>query len=321
VGVVIAADLFPGYESLNIFWKALDPAFVATNPSIVSDDRADSPRWNVVARCINYRLGEPVPNPAYSKNVLLHLTSTLDGTVVAESPMVDRSDRPITEYPIHGYEDCRLFQWQGGLWATATCCDLSSEGNRELCLLALDDAYHIWKTIPLRGPWSAFYQKNWIPCPMENELALVYSMDRSIVLFVKPQFVGGYEGQILSPFALERGILKHVNDIRWRETGNHRGSSQGVPLGDGRWMFIVHEPGYRSRFVIANDQFRPVMVSDFFKFRDRGRVEFCAGMAIHGSQIVASYSVHDASLELGFFPMESVMATMRPVKERELWAP
>lgn len=331
-----AADVFEGFSTRPIHYTPPDSDFVACNPSV----HFDGTTWRVVLRCINYRLGREVPEQVYSKNVMVVLDPSSDWSTVSSHPMTDLSGRTPSDFPIHGFEDCRLFQWQGKLWMSGTCCDLApgpfvvtprliitaadwldftrGYGNRTICLLELDSEYAIVACTPLRGPWSDHYQKNWIPCPQNGRLTFVYSVDRALVIGVGDD---GLPGAI----CMEDGNRKHVADVhRWVAIGNHRGSSQGIRLRTGQWLYLVHEEGYRSQFVLAaGESYRPQRVSEPFYFGEVGQVEFSAGMALDEAnrQLVVSYSRRDASVDLGFFPFESVMASMRKIEDGWAWRP
>lgn len=304
----LAHEVFDGFTHKPITYTPPDPAYIACNPSVHRDHDGV---WRCIMRCINYRLGGHVPEEPNTANVMCEIDPDQDWAIVRAKPMADRTGTPKSGYPISGFEDCRLFQWQGRLWASATTCHLTGgpviHGNREMVLLELDQAeYNFIACHPLRGPWSAFYQKNWIPLPGAAGVRFVYSVDNALVIGVN------HAGEV-GAFCHDKGLFKHKNDVAWRAVGDHRGSSQGVRLADGHWLFLVHTEGYQSRFVLADDETcRPSHKTECFHFRELG-VEFAAGMALDSRQLVVSYSVRDATTELGFFPLESVMAKMERI--------
>lgn len=304
----LAQDVFDGFHSQPIEYTPPDKAYIACNPSIHYDGRT----WRCIVRCINYRLGGHIPEEPNTQNVMLQLgfmnggrsTSQLACSIMATT-IEDATGHPKSGYPISGFEDCRLFQWKGRMWAIATSCHLTMHGNREICLLELDALHAFISCTPIRGPWSEFYQKNWIPCvTARDELRLIYSIDRSIVI------------DMPGPRCLERGSEKFVGDIDWRAVGNHRGSSCALQLPSGQLIVLAHTEGYQSRFMLLDGEYmRPTHQTDLFHFRER-TVEFAAGMALDphgGPRLVVSYSVKDATVELGMFPLESVMQKMERI--------
>lgn len=301
----VAKDLFPGFTSTPLAYTPPDKDFVATNPSIFFDGN----QWRCMLRCINYRLGQPIPRVIYTRTVMTELDPNQGWGILAAIPMADRAERVRTNYHVHGYEDARLFTWKGKLWASATCCDLTAQGNREIVLLELDSTYAIVSATPLRGAWSRHYQKNWIPVVRDDRLSFVYAIDRGIVLDVSTNPIA------VADMVAEDGLVKRQGTVRWPSNDHLRGSSQAMRIGD-KWMILVHDRFYRSRFVLANDLLRITHWTPEFHFRQPG-IEFSAGAALDlqrkNQRVVVSYSVNDATCELGFFPLESVMATFEPM--------
>jgi hypothetical protein len=98
--------------------------------------------------------------------------------------------------------------------------------------------------------------------------------------------------------------------------GRLRGGSQGV-LVDGGWIFLVHDvafPGsgriYLHRFVMLNERLELVSMTDAFYFEHLG-IEFCAGLALVGDKLVASYAVNDGAARLGIFDRDRVRQALR----------
>ena len=309
----LASDVFDGFHSQPIEYTPPDKAYIACNPSIHYDGRT----WRCIVRCINYRLGGHIPEEPNTQNVMLQLGFMNGGRSTSQLPcsllatvIADDTGQPKSGYPISGFEDCRLFQWKGRMWAIATSCHLTKQGNREICLLELDALHGFISCTPIRGPWSAFYQKNWIPyVTADDQLRFIYSLDRSIVI---DWSLAGAP----NTFAYECGDFRPNEKIDWRAVGNHRGSSCALQLPSGQLIVLAHTEGYQSRFMLlGGDDLRPTHQTELFHFRER-TVEFAAGMALDlhgGPRLVVSYSVRDATVELGMFPLESVMQKMERI--------
>lgn len=291
----LATSLFPGFKSTALTYTPDDLAFIACNPSVHFG--ADG-KWRCILRCINYRLGVFVPAAPRTENVMIEIDPR-DWSIVTATPMLDLCERARSGFCISGYEDCRLFQWKEGLWATATCCDLTRSGNREMCLLEIAPDYSFRSCRPLRGAWSVHFQKNWIPFVDGDELAFVYSLEHNIV--IRESQTNPRDTSVSRP------------DPKWAETGRYRGSSAAVRLSGGGWLAVVHERDYRSRFVCLDPSARIEAMTDSFYFRKHD-VEFSAGMALDPvtEQLVVSYSVRDATCELGLFDLPTVLSRMRP---------
>jgi tetratricopeptide (TPR) repeat protein/predicted GH43/DUF377 family glycosyl hydrolase len=290
-----AAETFTSYRDQQIGFKPEAPYF-AMNPSI----HFDGEEWRCVVRTVNYHIVEgryltPDDNIIYTRNFMVELADDLSVERAVE--MIDHDAHPRSSFPVHGFEDCRLFSWQGKLYCTSTSCDLNDErGMREIVMLHLDDDYSIREAQPLRGVWSSQHQKNWMPLVQGNELHFIYS--------TKPEIVFGYKDG-----AVDDHGAGHMT------SGRLRGGSQAVRI-PGGWLFLVHDVVwsgrriYQHRFVLMNDDFKVVRASDPFYFQQRG-IEFCAGLGYDGKKLVASYSTNDAAAYLGVFELEDVLKQLR----------
>jgi tetratricopeptide (TPR) repeat protein len=281
----------------------------ASNPSIY----CEGGRVRCVVRTVNYAIvdGSYVTPPddvvreesryngwqvIRTRNFLLDLSDDLSTTGAVE--LIDKTSGTRSNYPVHGFEDARLFYWQGSWHATATVCDFTEEGQREIAILDIDDDGSIVRAQPLRGPWSGQAQKNWMPLVDEDNLKFVYAAEPTTI------------------FSLNDG---HVIDFPADCTFGHgrlRGGSQGVKV-DGSWIFVVHDvafPGsgrfYLHRFVLLDEQLQLVSMTDLFHFDGLG-IEFCAGLAKVNGKLVASYAVNDGSAKLAIFEWEAVRKALR----------
>jgi tetratricopeptide (TPR) repeat protein len=286
----------------------------ASNPSII----ADGDRVRCIVRTVNYRIvnGSYVTPPndlvtedgpykgwqvIRTRNFLLDLDADLKTTRSVE--LVDKTNLPRSTYPVHGFEDCRLFAWKGSWWATATVCDFTEHGAREIALLQIEDDGSVVRADALRGPWSGSAQKNWMPFVENDTLRFLYATDPSTVLEL-------VRGEDQSPKIL------HATDM-FLGHGRLRGGSQGVRVSGG-WLFIVHDvafpPGgnrlYLHRFVLLDDQFQLVAMTDPFFFEQLG-IEFCAGLALVDGKLVASYAVNDGSARLGVVAWDAVRKALK----------
>jgi tetratricopeptide (TPR) repeat protein len=274
----------------------------ASNPSICYA----LDRLRCIVRTVNYR----IVNGSYvtpdgdgvirTRNFLLDLDNDLKTTRTVE--MLDKDKTPRTSFPIHGFEDARLFAWKKRWWATATVCDFT-EGRREIALLELDDKDAIVHAEPLRGPWGVHSQKNWMPLIEENTAKLIYATRPSTIFELSGK---NRKTSIQPPEGADYGAH-----------GRLRGGSQAVRIGDGCWIYVVHDvafPGsgriYLHRFVLLNARLELISMSDPFYFERLG-IEFCAGLALVGERLVASYAINDGEARLGTFTLASVLKSLR----------
>jgi len=291
-----------------------EPGWQASNPSIYGGG-VDQARC--VVRTVNYRIvnGKYVTPPddvvrdkgpykgwqlIRTRNFLLDLDASLKTRRSVE--LVDATNTPRTTYPVHGFEDMRLFAWRDSWWATATVCDFTEDGRREIALLEIDADGAVVHAAPLRGPWSEHAQKNWMPFVMGDVLRFIYATHPTTVFELI--HVEDHDHRVLHA---SNAALGH---------GRLRGGSQGVRF-DGGWIFIVHDvafPGdgriYLHRFVFFDVDLRLVSMTPLFYFERLG-IEFCAGLAHVGDKLVASYAVNDGSARLGVFDPDAIRRSLR----------
>jgi FkbM family methyltransferase len=297
----------------------------ASNPSISSD----GDKLRCVVRTVNYRIvnGSYVTPPddvvreegrykgwqmIRTRNFLLDLDADLQTTRTVE--IEDKTGEARTGYPIHGFEDARLFSWRGSWWATATVCDFTGDGRREIALLQIDDDGAVVRAEPLRGPWSIHAQKNWMPL-VDSEA------DR--VKFIYATSLDGDVGSTTifdlvcadDPESSPRYAAVPPPGATY-DHGRLRGGSQAVPVDDG-WIFCVHDVAfmdsrrvYLHRFVFIDEKLQLVSMTDPFYFEQLG-IEFCAGLARVGDKLVASYAVNDGSARLAAFEYARIRRALR----------
>jgi hypothetical protein len=246
-----------------------------------------------------------------TRNFLLDLDADLK--TIRSVELVDKTGGPRTGYPVHGFEDARLFAWRGSWWATATVCDFTEDGQREIALLQIDDDGAVVRAEPLRGPWSVHAQKNWMP---------LVDRDADCVKFIYATSLDGDVGSTTIFDLMQSGDSQVRPDYWVRFAGSDyghgrlRGGSQAVRV-DGGWLFAVHDvafPGsgrmYLHRLVMIDDNLQLVSMTDPFYFEQIG-IEFCAGLALVGDKIIASYAVNDGSARLATFEWSRIRRALR----------
>lgn len=270
------------------------PAWPAFNPSIV----ADGDGFRAVVRTANYRIQDGVAHDDGVLRNVNYLVSLDDGLGIrGVEPMREAvSDLRVYDSRIHGYEDCRLIRLGDRWFATATSCELNPIERREIVLLELDGP-DVVSVRQLHGPNPGRHEKNWMPFVADGELRLLYSCVPTVVLRCD---VDSGETEVLHRSDGPAG-LEHL-----------RGGSQGVALDRGGWCFVVHEvdrsggrPRYLHRFLELSPELEVVAVSAPFTFAG-DPVEFCAGMARHGSDLVLSFGISDAAAGLAVVGVDEV---------------
>jgi predicted GH43/DUF377 family glycosyl hydrolase len=273
------------------------PRWPAFNPSIA----ADGDGFRMIVRTANYQIERGVLHEdgiLHNINYLLRLDADL--SVEAIEPIVDRAPTPRYPASVRGFEDLRLFSADGAWFASATACELGIGDWRQIALLHLQDN-EIVAVNPLPRPHRHRHEKNWMPLVVEDRLHFVYSCAPTVVLACDPRTAAVREAGRQHGPALARGF---------------RGGSQGVRVGD-RWLFAVHEVvgdagilRYLHRFVAIDDALTLAAVTPEFSFTG-DPVEFCAGMAPRGHDLVLSIGVSDAAAGLVVVSQEEVLSLLR----------
>jgi hypothetical protein len=286
---------------------AVREGWSAFNPSIA----ADGDQFRAIVRSANYRLredtGYDVSDPEgviRSENYIISLDedlSVLETRTLREPP--GRS-MLVSDFPVRGYEDCRLFAAEGCWHALATVRDRDDEGWCRMALLDLDGSEVVCERL-LDSPQRHRHEKNWVPFPRGEGTCLVYSWEPTTVLSLH----------------LGSGRVREISSAPGSGlSANVRGGTPGVPLGGG-WLFLVHEcvwmpdgrRRYPHRFVLLGEDLTVTAASRLFFFLDHG-IEFAAGLAADGDDLVVSFGSRDAAAWCARAPVGAVLEAM----ERDL---
>lgn len=277
--------LCPSAETVRIQFHPSN-GYMPTNPSVCTHD---GELWCVV-RTVNYTMdgrSYAVHDPKHivrTENYLGRLE--LDGTFDDPRLMRDFDTSPRAPSQVVGYEDVRLVSVSGLLAGSATVCDRSDRGPRIARLY-----------LSLKGdiveaevqPSNQRCEKNWMPLDVDGEFTWIYSLDPTAIL--------SSTGPLRRcPLALD-----------------HLRGGAAIPIRSG-YLCVVHEtidePDgriYLHRFVKLDKKFHVVAVSPAWVFAGHG-IEFCAGLAWKGKQLVLSYGVKDREAWIMKVDVEEVAA-------------
>ncbi len=290
----LAPDVRIGEIKLDV-----KPAWPAFNPSIAADGEDG---FSMIVRTANYQIERGVLHAEGVLHNINYLVSLDAGLGVREiEPIVDRAERPpVHDSQIAGYEDCRLLELDGRWYASATACDMNPVDRREIALLSFDGA-SIVRAQPLAGPDPSRHEKNWMPFVLDGELHFLYSCSPAIVLRCD----------------VRTGAMTRVAESEAPAGEGFRGGSQGVRVADG-YLFVIHETvreehalRYLHRLVLLDDELRLAALTPQFTFA-ADRVEFCAGMAVRGGDLVLSFGVSDAAAGLAVLSLEHALGLLAP---------
>lgn len=324
------------------------------NPSIHYDPHAE--RWRCVFRYANYSL--PGGIPQLSRDARLGraasrcLLAEIDPTelhVESLREMAELDDLPRAQAcGSRGLEDMRLFRTErDGLMGIACALQYNLERPScpEMVLCWISDAGDVVHVAPLRGPWSATPQKNWVPYDGVAEPRLVYSIERGVVMSERGPVIGSPAIPAVRPTVVANNIGRSGVEVRMigptrvaqaapptqappPGSSELRGGSQLVEVAPGRWLGIAHETKlkqperrkfYWHTFYAMDEDGRLLARSEPFKLSGRHGIEFAAGLAVDRAGTLAiSFGVDDHRSWIGVTELSAVLDLLRPVEEYRL---
>jgi hypothetical protein len=291
-------DFCPSFEARELVVPNLYEA-TQLNPSICQHKGA----LVTTVRTVNYTIDDAgrylikdtngeanSTNPINTVNYIVDLTLDL---TVANSRRIIPPPLPKPEFDlVIGFEDMRLFSWNGDLWTSSTMRELNAQGCAQQVLTQLLDGDVLGKPHVMSQP--PVHEKNWMPRVSDVGLEFFYRLNR----VVDPSGVTTWEYEYpeLSLDALS-------------------GGSQVIPFFS-NWLAVIHEARalpvsgkryYQHRFVMFDTSSRLVAVSMPFCFHDKV-IEFAAGLAWHpdGRRLIISYGREDNSAWLATINAEEV---------------
>jgi hypothetical protein len=287
-------------EPENEGWSLFNPSIVACPDGFVCNVRSSN--YAIVDG--RYVMPEADGERIRTENILVDLS---DDLVVSGVTHRFKADYAATEFPVEGLEDVRLNLVDGELLASATVRNFAPhDGICRIATATADREAGRFTNIECHPTAGGQHEKNWMPiagrrewlyhCRAREHVATVASNGEEWVV----------RGHCPAP------IL----------AGGFRGGSQLVPVGRGIWMAIVHEVAqdgprriYEHRFVEFDEAagWQIVAVSPPFAFREQRSIEFCAGLAVKGLRMVASFGVRDAEAWLVELSLPDVWRLMERV--------
>lgn len=199
-------------------------------------------------------------------------------------------------FPVIGFEDCRLFYHDGWKFS-ATVRERNSRGicQQVMCDLDGNRAENLVELSPAHDT----HEKNWMPVQRVSGAS-------NVMYF-----------QHCYPTVTSEGVWLPAPYI----SRSFRGGSQAIKI-DMMRLSVIHEsvdfPGqsphrvYWHRFVCFEHN-RIHAISQPFCFQRRG-VEFAAGMALQGDDLLISYGVGDSSAWLHRMPLQQAFEMLHSVE-------
>jgi predicted GH43/DUF377 family glycosyl hydrolase len=298
-------DMIPAVRYAEVR-LSIDSDWPQFNPSIAADPAGG---FRLVVRSANYVLLESGQyliltddDAIRTTNYLARLDADLSVRSVSAIGEAGVAARP--DAIVRGAEDCRLFQWGGQWWLTATRRDQLADDACRMTLARLN-GQQLDSLEVLQYGRQFRHEKNWMPFVLDDELHFVYLCHPFTVLRWQPDTHSLTE----VTRAPTPAVLAEL-----------RGGSQGVPIGDS-FLFVVHEAhddgggrSYSHRFLLMDRQLQPTGLSPAFSFAHSG-IEFCAGAALTGDDIVMSFGISDRIAALAFVPVAEMLSIIDPISQ------
>lgn len=280
------------------------------NPSIA----AGPDGLRMIVRSSNYRL---TPQLRYTvldaggifrtTNYLVDLAPDLQIlTVEAIDDYALRPDPP--PFPVSGFEDARLFRHRDAWWFSATVRDRHPLGICQIALVKLEETQA--QDMHLFSDAGDGNEKNWMPAPVDDGslLRFVYRCKPTVIL----RFDDATNHVVPEVSHVGPVIARHLS-----------GGSQAILMDGGR-LALVHEAVdfedggrvYTHRWIWFDSAWRLVLLSSPFIFHDRG-VEYAAGLARRGDDLIVSYGIGDREAWLATLPLEEVLPLLAPPLDPE----
>lgn len=272
------------------------PGYVALNPSVISFGGTPM----ILIRTVNYTI-------TYDGQYRIRAA---DGSLGGDHPIITRNfigpewkeielpvDLPVEWDMVIGFEDSRLFEWNGQLWTSSSVRQLNREGLCEQVLapITFDGDRCRYGEYKRMLPKVRTYEKNWMPWVDGDKLSFVHRLGTMV----------NTDGEI----EVEHGQAWDVGCIS--------GSSQVVDVGEYH-LAIVHEAGaipgrnnryYRHRFALFRKDKNLHALSAPFYFHDK-QIEFAAGLAYFPDkgEVMVSYGVRDCEAWTATMNLEEVVS-------------
>lgn len=225
---------------------------------------------------------------------------------VVSQRWITEPDYSKTDFGVDGLEDCRLLQTAGGIGISATVRNASpwADGRCRIATADLDvQTATLGNLLVLDGVTTMTHEKNWMPILGRGGWLYACTHGGHVVTVDgHPDIDGAWQVVQRSPSPT---IAKRF-----------RGGSQLVPWRGG-WLACVHECAdldqrrtYEHRLVWFDEHLAIRLISPLFVFREQRTIEFCAGLAVYGGQIILSYGYHDAEAWLCTLTEDEVAACL-----------
>lgn len=219
-------------------------------------------------------------------NFLLELNRDLEIVSTCKIDTSKLNVAPVWEFI--GQEDVRIARWNNKLWYSGVRRDTKPDGEGRIELSEIDESGREISRYRIEPPSPSYCEKNWMP---------ILDMPFHFVKWTNPTEVVQVDINTLSSKTVLTGKKIENTD------NTLRGSSQVIRYKN-YYVALVHgcylfrnelqqkNAIYYHRFVIWNDNWELVKMSDQFHFLD-SMIEFCCGMALYEDKALITFGFQD----------------------------
>jgi hypothetical protein len=225
-----------------------------------------------------------------------------------------RENLPRERFPafnIEGFEECRLFSYQGSDWFSCNTSNTNNTGCYQvsLCKLSKDlsnETVEVERLIPLPNPDPHRNEKNWLPFFCEGDL----------------KFITSYNPLIFFSYALETAASNAVIAPKPSLDFSHfKGSSPPIYF-EGGYLALVHSTAHLANGVRAHIHYflyfdcnlKIDKISQPFVFQHQG-IERCHSMCSShsGEEIILPVEIEERETYLYSIDKETVRSLLIPI--------
>jgi len=269
---------------------SLGSSWVLCQPSIMSEGDG----FRVLARAVNstdVEEGFEAEDPFY-----IDIEMDSDLAVRSATGLINE---PTPDGAVAGRPGCgRLFGWRGERWVLSDVLEVTPPQRGRMAISRVAGDRFVDRQL-LSGAGSNGEECGWIPIVRDDELHFVTGLSPVVVQRGRP---GSGDLTPLATITSSPGLA------------DERGSSQGVRVQDGVLVVTrVSITGAASehRFVLLGDDFQVLATSPRFCF-ESPTGEICAGIAVHGPDLVISFDQGGAGAYVARLSYEGVRNILWP---------
>lgn len=281
-------DIKPAYPG----WSLFNPTLLGRGDQLVG-----------LVRSSNYKIeGMNYIMPPEDKGVIRTASILVeygpDFRMIAADVLGD-PDYSRTDFAVDGLEDCRLYSRDTALYVSATVRNFAPfNGNCRIGTARIDREGQRYCELEVPPAPAAQHEKNWMPVIGQD--CWLYACNQGGKTLLARRHGPDWT---LVPTGPAPIVAQHF-----------RGGTQLVPFSGG-YLCAIHEVTvvdnnrtYEHRLVWFDDQLRIKRISAPFYFRNKRRIEFAAGLAVVGDQVVMSYGYQDKEAWLAILAAATVRA-------------